>query len=688
MKSFFLNILLTLVSLVSAAGLQAANTVTVSPISGDAGSEVAVTVSLANSDALAGLQILLTLPEDAGVTVDPEVTISGRAAGFSGSAGLRDGRISVMLYSLSGKPLGAGSGEILKFKVTLGDSPVNATLAAEAKGSDAAGKPVACGISPVSMLCRCPLLKIVTGSVDFGRVPLNETAERIISLQNGGTAPLVISDIVSSRPEFSILTPMPLTVAAGETATATVKFTPDERGDLQSSARILCNSTSTVNVVELAARPYAVNTLTVGSASGVSDSEVEISLSVDNMDAVNGLSLELPLPKQTEYVDGSFSPDPKRTAGHHYTASCSDGVLKVIIYSLSNSPFSGVAGPVGSFKVRLVGKNTASLIPSKAVLSAFYKGEVTDVLSDIYNGKVTVSYPSISVSSSLSLGRTPVTDQAEATLRIYNNGSASLTVSRIGLDSQNFQITTPLPLTVSSYGSADVNISCSSLEAGELTDVLKIYCNDPDMRLVNVNVTATRFFDNHLEFRVPEAVIDRQEAWINVDMSNYNPIQGLQFDVKYPAEYLSPADDVGIAARAAGFQVIRRDIAAGVARYFMFSLSGSVIEPGEGEIMRIPFALSKGTEPSQLNLTAENFTLSSEKMEDLNSQLTGVNLTLDLGLSGDLNDDGLITASDLQILVNYAVNNSEVTPRADLNDDDTISVTDIQILINKIINSK
>ena len=54
---------------------------------------------------------------------------------------------------------------------------------------------------------------------------------------------------------------------------------------------------------------------------------------------------------------------------------------------------------------------------------------------------------------------------------------------------------------------------------------------------------------------------------------------------------------------------------------------------------------------------------------------------------GDLNGDGTVSVSDIQVLVNLILSDAaaEDNPAADVNSDGTVSVSDIQVVVNRIL---
>lgn len=676
--------------------MQGANRVEVTPIEGAAGSEVEVGIGLSSDAPASALQVVIELPEGAAWVLEVAgsgMSATGRASGFDVAAGIRDGRLSLMLYSLSRQTIAEGSGEVARLRVRLANKPLAATMAVTAKLSDAAGSALACEAAPVELLSLRPQLEIASGAIDFGRVALTETARRDISLRNTGTADMTVSDVRFDRGEFAVVSALPVRVAPGGSATVGVEFTPAERGDLTAMARIISNSDDTYNGVDLSAAPYAVNELTIGSASGVSDGEVTLPLTLANTDAVNGLTLEMRLPPQLEYVEGSFALNPGSADGHQFTAKVTpEGVLKVMVFSLSNTPFRGQSGEIATLRVRLTGKYGCELRASKAVLSAFYRGEIINVLSDCYGGSVEIMYPSLSLERKLSLGRTAIPEAATAQLSLSNYGNAPLTVSRLEMDNELLEVNAQLPLTIAPYESAEVEIGCAGEATGNIDGTLSVYSNDPELRFTTVEVGAVRYAENFLTFTGRETPRELEQTLVGVRLDNYTPIKGLQFDVEYPRSQLTPANNASATGRAEGFQIVRREVAPGVARYFVYSLTGATINPGSGAVVRLPFDIAPGCPTGELGLRARNFVLSSPELENMNSRLTDDAFAINLTdrLRGDIDGDGDITVFDVTRSIALEVGDEgadEYLHIIDMNGDGEVSVIDITAIISLIINN-
>ena len=530
---------------------EADNSITLTAASAAPGTEVTVDVALSNSDAVGGIQIDLPFGKDADFTVvEDGAAVTARAAGHAVTVGKHDadGRVTVMIYSTKMTPVEPGEGSVASFRLKLGKTPGTWSATPVVKLTDVSGALLACTAGEFTFATVAPRAVFET-SVDLGHLPIRSVHDGAISVSNTGTAPLVINGATCDDPDISFATAFPLTVPVGASDVVSLKFAPLKRGSREMRVSFDCNSPETRNYTTVKADPYAVNILTIGDASGVTDSEVTIPVSLSNMDAIEGFTLEIALPEQLEYVDGSFALSSRAAADSRFTAGMNGRTLKVNCYSPTNTPFSGNEGELASFRVSLAGRYDATVAFDKAVLAADIDGVIMNVTSSTESGQVSILYPSLYLpSQSLALGRTSALESASASLTLNNYGSAPLTVSRALIDDANFAVDTPMPLTIEPWQSADIAVTIGSHEAGEFKGTLQLYTNDPDNRLVNIAVDATRFIPNALidtETTVSDKV---SEVHVPLSLANTTAVSALQFDVAYDADIFTPADGAAFPA--------------------------------------------------------------------------------------------------------------------------------------------
>lgn len=642
-----------------------------------------VSVALTNDVALSGLQLEIAVNGCAEAVAGSTRTL-GRASAHSATAGNgEDGSLRLLVYSPGMATISAGEGTVAEFDIRMGDAPAAMQGAVSVKAVDAAGRSVAASGEPMPLTVSAARAEFPAGiEYDFGRIPLQASYDLSIPLNNTGTAPLTVTRLEFSSPDFVCATPLPLTVEAGASSVLQLTYTPSKRGTYNHSVTIHSNSTASNNVLRLLSRPYAVNELHVGDVSGVSDTEVTIPLSVNNQDPVTGFTFEFRLPEQLQYVDGSFQLT-DRADDHSVVASCKDGLLHATAYSLADKPFKGHDGVLATFRVRLSGKYGVTLEPAKTVLPAVIEGEITDVTSDVYGGYISIAYPSIDVTRSFFLGRTPITETAEQMLNVNNYGNAPLVIDRMDIEGFAAECPSAFPITVESWSNAQIPVRLATLDEGSLSGTIRIYCNDPDNRMVPIALTANRYAPNYLTPQGDEAFVESGKVTLVLQLSNYDPIAGVQFDAIHPDGFMLAS--VKSAGRADGYSAQIRKIDAATDRVFVYTVGGVPIVPGEGEVLTLEYEFTTEVAPDYYSFAVDAVKLSDAAMRDRNSDTSRKSVTLLLRncLYGDANDDGRITQADVTAVIAYIL---EHAPKpfnafqADVNRDGRVSVADVTMI--------
>ena len=562
------------------------NIITLTDVKGEPGSTVKVKVNLESTDNIAALQFIARIGSGFSV-IDGSVRGLGRAQEHSVSCGIKDDNLSFIIYSTDMRGITPGIGEIAEFELQLGNLPINISPALIVKATDIYGREIICEGGSLNIAISGAIADFPSGiAYDFGSIALYGNYSMEIPVKNSGATPLIIDDIRFDSEGYSVLTAMPLTVESGNQATMKIGYIPAKRGYQSVSATVISNSYSPNNVIKLLSTPYAINELTVGSTVGDIDSEVEIPLSLNNMDSVTGFTLEFMIPTGLEFVEDSFRFS-SRAVDHSVSSSVVDGKLLITAYSMTDTPFSENDGVVASFKMKLTGKDTIILHPSKAVLSAIIDDEVTDVISAVRQGSVSIRCPYLYTYSHLSFARTPITEPASSTLAIRNIGSANLIIEKMTCIGLNPTIDHEFPIIVSAGKIEYLTLTLDDMDEGTLTGTLQIYCNDPERRLNNINLSAERYAPNYLKLVGENTLVTTGECSIAVNLDNFDPISGFQFDINYPDGFEPTAPKTS--ERTPGFSINYTDMGNNTVRYMAYSLSGTEVSVGSGTIFTIPF---------------------------------------------------------------------------------------------------
>ena len=662
-------------------GARAGNVVTIGTVSGAPEEEVTVGISLANSDAVTSLQVSIPLDENLSY-VSGSATVAERCSSHSITAGVKDGTLNILIYSLGLAVISGNSGEVATFRLKLGNQPtdialpVSKLLLTDSNGDNIAGGTATAG----SVSIRCAKAQYSSMTIDFGSVPIRSTYHQTLTVTNVGNEPLTVTGLqFNSYPtDFSSSTSFPFTVAVGGSQDMDITYAPQERGTISETVKVVCNSISKLNNITLKAQPFAVNELHVQPATGTADETITVSLTMNNMDPISGFQFEFELPAELTYVENSFTLS-GRKQDHVVVQSQTNGVVRIICYSPSDQPFTGNDGELGTLQLLLSGRSSCTLEASKCLLTATINDQVTNVCSADYGATITIKSPIISASSALDMGATPVTGDAVKALSVWNYGNAPLVISRVLFDEEGFSISEGLPLTIAANSSQSLTVVYPSTVEGDFATTMQIYSNDPEQRLWNVNVKGNRFAPNYFQISTRD-VSALKNLSIDISVNTYDPIVGLQFDLIYPGQCYEPFDNnYTLEERAQGMTVTWRKIDDNTLRYFCYFLTGNGIAAGEGKVMTLQLAPIGGeASVGHYTLGVSNIKLGTAELMDKYAGMDS-DVSFSVFYPGDVNGDNRVDLTDAIMIVYTSLGSTPsgfIEKAADVNNDGRIDLTD------------
>ena len=141
-------------------------------------------------------------------------------------------------------------------------------------------------------------------SVDFGSVSVGETASNTVSLVNGKSTPVEISQVNLTGQSFSVAAPasLPVTLAAGQSYNLNVQFNPGDTGDATGQLTFTSSSSSSTNdraVVGLTGTGMmrgwsaSLKTLSCGSASMTGAGNDACTVTLNSAAPSSGVSVRL-----------------------------------------------------------------------------------------------------------------------------------------------------------------------------------------------------------------------------------------------------------------------------------------------------------------------------------------------------------------------------------------------------------
>lgn len=690
MKEFIYRYILLAGLLLSfGLGARADNVLTITGGNGAPDEEVTVSFALTNSDAITAIQLQIPLDEELEL-VSGSLTKSARLANHDASASANNGMLTVMVYSTQMNTIAAGTGELFTLKLKMGSQPKTVELTPSTLQLTGSSGAVEATSQAGTVSIRCAKAQYSTMAVDYGAVPIMSSYQQTVTVTNIGNEPLEVTALTfSDATTFSSTTILPFTVPAGSSAPINVTYAPTVRGSIAENVKVTCNSISKLNTIQLAAQPFAVNELHVQNVSGTSDTEVEVVLTMNNMDPIIGFQTVFTLPSALEYVDGSFALNADRKDDHEAMATLNGTTLTIIGYSATGKAFKGSDGALASFRVKLIGRNGVTLTPTTAQLTAILDNTPTDVLSAKYCGNINIQSPRLNCNNSLAFGRVAVTEDVEKTFVIRNYGSAPLTVSRIVFGDEDFSVTDELPFTINANGNRTITVTKADKTEGDFATTMNVYCNDPELRMKSVNISGNIFAPNYLTVTADDAY-EGDGVTLHVSMDNYDAIGGFQFDIEASEDYSLASSGIIKTARGKKLTVNSNRIDETTLRVVAYLMEGEIAS-GSGELMALRLSSTAGQATGHYSVNVKNLKMGTTELSNryVGNSTQQSQYDVMTVVPGDANLDGSVSVVDVINAINEILQNPETTfskAAVDLNGDGEISIVDIIGMINIILN--
>ena len=592
----------------------ASNTLSLSSVSGTPQTEVEVVVSLDNTDAITALEMVLPLGEHLSYVTNSAVLATTRSNGHMLSAAQVGQELRIYVYSFSQNALQGNSGELLTFRLQLGNEPADYALTPTVVLSNAQGTSLAGNVQAGAVTIQAPKLQIVNPQIDYGHIPIRATHIKHLQLKNAGNLPLTIENITTTDP-LLILQQTAFTIEAGQAASVSIEYSPVVRGAISKEVIVHSNAINGEQVATIMADPFSVNELHVGTASGIADSMVTISLTMNNMEPIVAMQCAFKLPKQLEYVTNSLAVNTTRNNGHQTLSTLRGDTLFLAIFSMTNQPLHANHGEVATFQLRLNGSSgTYYLKPIDVVLSNITEENMVSATSQ---GKVTIKAPSISSNASLSFGNVSITEVAHATYSVRNNGSAPLVLERATFLAEGYSIVEELPITIANYKTTTITVAYQPTEEGDFSTTMNLYTNDPNNRLKTVALSGQVFEPNTLTLEGgPQA--DGSHILV-VGMDNYTDIVAIQYDLHWRSDMTTSQAAFTPFERMNSHSYSVTPLGDDSYRIIIYSMANAMIAGHEGEVHQLVFTPQGEVDYSSSVITIDNIILSNANGVDKSS---------------------------------------------------------------------
>ncbi len=337
--------------------------------------------------------------------------------------------------------------------------------------------PMVSGLKVVSTSPPAPVadIRVSPTSLDFGSVIQGQSADRDVTIDNDGTEQLTVNSLTTDNASFVVVSPeAPITIAAGGTATATVRFFSAELGT--NSGNLVISSDdpdeSTVSVA-----------LTATAEPVPPPPAPEISVTPSSVDFGSVIQGETADRAVAIMNDGSATLTVNGLASDN-------GVFTVVTPAV---PFTIAPGSSVAATVRFAPVTLGSAAGNLTVNSDDAdEASITVPLAGVGTEAPPPPAPEIEVPLNLAFGDVRVGSTAQLPLVIRNTGTANLQVNSLISSNGAFAVTSgALPITIGAGSSSTVTVSFTpsaiQAEAGTIT----VGSDDADESSLAVDVTGT-----------------------------------------------------------------------------------------------------------------------------------------------------------------------------------------------------
>jgi Abnormal spindle-like microcephaly-assoc'd, ASPM-SPD-2-Hydin/HYDIN/CFA65/VesB-like, Ig-like domain/Cep192 domain 4 len=371
-------------------------------------------------------QVTVTNSGASTVTIS-QAAVSGTgfsASGLSAPMTLATGQSTTVNCTFTPKSAGAANGSL-----TITSDASNPTVSVSLTGTGAtAGSLTA---SPVS----------------FGSVTVGGSQKETVAITNSGGSSVDISQAAASGTGFSVSgLSLPLTLAAGQSASATVTFAPQTAGNASGSLTITSDAATPTLVVPLSASAVTPGTLSATPAS---------------------LSFGAVADGSTQSLPATLT----NSGGTSVTVT--QATFSGAGFSLSglSLPATLAAGKSASFNVVFSPQSAGS---ASANLTLTSNGSNPSLMVAI-SGTGTAAGDLTASPSSIPFGSVQVGDDGTQQATLTNSGGTSVTVSQVNVSGTGFTLSgVSLPLTLSAGQSFTFSVKFSPQAAGSASGSIAV----------------------------------------------------------------------------------------------------------------------------------------------------------------------------------------------------------------------
>jgi len=596
--------------------LQAANTLKIGTYQVLPNAEFTVQLVAENTDPFVAFQVDIPIPTGFNYVDGSAVLNASRISGHALSASLLDGNILRLIgYSIGNTPFIGNSGSLTSFSLKSGTVPATYALTFNQPVlSDSQSNNILTNSSNGSVTVLAPNISLSASGLDFGRVPLGSIPIQNIQITNNGNSNLNITGLNFNDSQFTTTTTVGFSIAANNSVSIPVKFSPTVKGTFAKQLQITSNDPDQPIVnINLNAVTYAVNEIHAGNISGASSTTKTLEFTLNNMEAYTGFQFDLNLPTPITYATGTaqlFRSQDQTVSVNQLNAQ----TLRVLVFSTGNKNFTGTSGKVLSLDFLLYGTAGYYSIGISNVIIANTNGE--NIVSNSFGGQLVVTCPRISASTQLNFGDVSILSNSTLQHRVYNYGEEPLIISKLEFSSNYFKSNQTLPITIQPNNYIDLPIIFADAIKGSTTGTLKITNNDPANTPFTVQLSGNAFIPNYFLIN-SQNYIQGESKSVAIEVENEESFVALQFDLSYPVGFTPDLNAITLTDRKQDHVLAATALSNSSLRILVYSPGLKIFSGNSGPILTIPFKAETKMLPGDYNLIFSNAAMSNTKSENI-----------------------------------------------------------------------
>jgi hypothetical protein len=603
-----------LILLLLTTSIYGQNVMSVADYNGHFHDTLEINIKINNVDNFVAFQTDVVLPTQ--VTYIPNsAALTGRSNGHTISATLLPNNVlRILAFSISQSPFLGDTGSVSKFKVKLKTEPgsypvelINPII------SNANSTNILSSFTSGSVTIVSPKINLSPSQIDFGRIPLWNSTDQNIYIQNIGNSDLIIERIYTENEYFQIIGDTAFTIGPWSDRVVTVRFNSLKKGTYNTNLKIQSNDpiNSIINV-PFTAVAFAVNELHAQPAFGRSGFPVDVSFSINNMEPITGFQFDIVTDNSLNFIRDSIFLS-SRKQDHVISANyISPNRLRVIAFSPTNKYFIDSLGNILRIKFDLNGTGGHHYYNFENVIIS--DNSANNVMSAYYSSYVNIASPDIQGSSDINFGEVSVKDTTIFGYQIFNYGNDTLKISSITSNNPSFWTDFASPVIIPQYSSAILNTYFHNNQKGSYTGRLTVRSNDPDTDPFYINLSAVSFTPNYI-------IVDDARGLINdtvvtsITVENYEQSVAFQVDLVVPDGLVYIPNSARLTDRKVDHMVSVANIGNNTFRIVAFSPTQQHFQGINGEVVKLDFTTGNST--GSFPLTLVNGILSNAASQNI-----------------------------------------------------------------------